>query len=327
MRCSVSIFIAILATVSALGVHEQWTHFKNNHGKLYRNSVEETYRFSVFQANLREIEEHNVKFEQGLSTFRMGMNQFGDLTTEEFLERQKRSKMNKPPTYGTFENFEVEFDGDVPAKFDWREKGAVTEVKDQGQCGSCWAFSTTGAYEGAYFIKTGKLISLSEQNLVDCATECGGCDGCWMDDAMIYVEEHGIMREGAYPYKEIQSPACSFNESESVFKPKEHIFINEGDENNLQRAVLRQPISVAINTREIFRFYESGVLDDADCQTEADFLDHAVLVVGYGTQDGLDYWLVKNSWGKSWGMDGYVMMSRNKNNQCGIASFALYPVF
>ncbi|CAH1098968.1 unnamed protein product [Psylliodes chrysocephalus] len=325
MRCSVSIFIAILATVSAFG--EEWTHFKKNHGKFYRNSVEETYRFSVYQANLRRIEEHNVKFEQGLSTFRMGMNKFGDLTPEEFLERQTLSKMNIPSTYGTFENSEVEFDGDVPDAVDWREKGAVTEVKDQGDCGSCWAFSTTGAIEGAYFVKTGQLISLSEQNLVDCAEQCLGCDGCWTDVAMEYVEKNGIVKEGAYPYKAVESLSCLVNVSESVIKPKEHIFVRIGNEYKLKKAVARQPISVAINAEDYFQFYKSGVLDDVSCYSQKHTLNHAVLVVGYGTLDGLDYWLVKNSWGLSYGQDGYVMMSRNKYNQCGIATFALYPVF
>ncbi|CAH1100336.1 unnamed protein product [Psylliodes chrysocephalus] len=325
MRCSVSIFIAILATVSALGVHEEWKHFKNNHGKLYRNSVEETYRFSVFQANLRRIEEHNVKFEQGLSTFRMGMNQFGDLTPEEFLQRLP--KIDRPPIYGTFKNFEDDFDGDVPDAVDWREKGAVTEVKNQGNCGSCWAFSATGAIEGAYFIKTGKLISLSEQNLVDCAKSCDGCYGCWPNEAIEYAEKSGIVTEGAYPYKAIASSACLVNVSDSVLKPKEHIILPTGDEDKLQRAVARQPISVTIDAENDFQFYKEGIVDDSTCESGDGALNHAVLVVGYGTQDGHDYWLVKNSWGTSYGQDGYIMMSRNKNNQCGIATYALYPVF
>ncbi|CAH1100867.1 unnamed protein product [Psylliodes chrysocephalus] len=259
----------------------------------------------------------------------MGMNVFGDLTTEEFLERQKLSKINRPSTSATTKNVKVEFDGNVPDAVDWRDKGALTDVKDQGQCGSCWAFSTTGAIEAAYFIKTGNLVSLSEQNLVDCASGvqgCYGCSGCWMDRAMQYTEDNGIMREEDYQYKAKDDEGCLFNVSESVLKPKEHIFVTVGSEENLKEAVARQPVSVAINTRQVFHLYKSGILNDPTCTSDDRHLDHAVLVVGYGTLNGTDYWIVKNSWGLTWGQEGYVFMSRNKNNQCGIATFAVYPV-
>ncbi|CAH1100334.1 unnamed protein product [Psylliodes chrysocephalus] len=329
MRYSVFFFLAVLATASALSDHGEWTHFKKTHGKFYKNSVEESFRFSVFQSNLRRIEEHNAKFEQGLSSFKMGMNMFGDLTGDEFLERQKLSEMNRPIALARTKNFEdtIDNDDDVPDRIDWRTKGAVTEVKNQGNCGSCWSFSTTGALEGAYFLKTGKLVSLSEQNLVDCAKDdCYGCKGGWMGKAMEYAEKNGIMREDAYPYKEVASTECQFNVSESVLKPKEHIFVTNGSEDALKKAVARQPVAVAINAGHDFQFYSWGILDDSSCVSDSYHLNHGVLVVGYGIFNEKDYWIVKNSWGASYGKDGYVWMPRNKNNACGIAAYALYPV-
>ncbi|CAH1100333.1 unnamed protein product [Psylliodes chrysocephalus] len=327
MRCSVSIFLAILAIASALNDHEEWMHFKQNHGKMYKDRVEENFRFSVFQDNLRKIEEHNEKFDQGLSTFKMGMNLFGDLTAEEFLERQKLSKRNIPSISPKTENVEGKYDDDVPDTVNWVEKGAVTEVKNQGDCSSCWSFSTTGATEAAYFIKTGELIPLSQQNLVDCARDhCYGCSGCWMDRAMEYVEKNGIMKDGDYPYKGQTDEACLFNVSESVVKTKGHVFVVTGDEDDLKKAVARQPVTVAINTDYSFQFYQTGIFDNPNCKKDKAHLDHSILIVGYDTLEGVDVWLAKNSYGTSWGQKGYVWLSRNKDNQCGVASYAVYPV-
>jgi len=217
----------------------------------------------------------------------------------------------------------------VPDAIDWRDKDYVTPVKDQGQCGSCWSFSTTGALEGQHKRKSGVLTSLSEQNLVDCSKKFGnnGCEGGLMDNAFAYIKEnHGIDTETSYPY-EGKEGRCRYNKRAIGATDSGFVDVPAGSETHLKQAVASVgPVSVAIDaSHESFQFYNEGVYDEQECSSEE--LDHGVLVVGYGTsEEGQDYWIVKNSWSPKWGRDGYVFMSRNKNNQCGIASSASYPL-
>lgn len=204
----------------------------------------------------------------------------------------------------------------------------MTDVKDQGRCGSCWSFSSTGSLEGHHFIKTGQLVSLSEQNLIDCSGMYGnrGCNGGWMDQAFTYIQNNGgIDTEDSYPYRAVQG-ICRYNQRNSGATCSGYVDIPEGDEDKLREAIgTIGPVSIGIDaSNESFRHYSSGVYVEENCKTN--YTDHGVLAVGYGTdRSGNDYYIVKNSWGTTWGEQGYIRMARNRNNHCGIATAASYP--
>ena len=200
----------------------------------------------------------------------------------------------------------------------------MTDVKDQGQCGSCWSFSTTGALEGRYFLKTGKLHTLSEQELVDCDHSDNGCNGGLMDNAFVYAGTQGLASEAAYGY-EAEVGSCQADSRDRdlpAHAVKGYSDVPRGDENALKAAVATGPVSVAIQADQgAFQFYSTGVMTGRCGHS----LDHGVLAVGYGT-DGSDYWKIKNSWGAGWGEDGYIRIERG-TGKCGIADMASYPQF
>lgn len=279
-------------------------------------------RFNIFKSNVDHINEVNA---QGLS-YQLGVNQFSDLTPDEWaatylggyhhIEREYARSQNPPQPNGLLGQVQL------ASELDWVAKGAVTPVKNQGQCGSCWAFSTTGALEGALQIASGKLVSLSEQQLVDCAGSQGnmGCNGGLMDYGFEYVIKNGLTTEEAYPYT-AKDGTCQASGKTSAVSISSYSDVPHGNEAALMTAVNLGPVSVAIEAdKSAFQSYKSGVLDSFFCGKQ---LDHGVLVVGYGT-DGKDYWTVKNSWGASWGEEGFVRIVRNKN-MCGIASQPSYP--
>mmetsp|Transcript_32655 Transcript_32655/g.78487 ORF Transcript_32655/g.78487 Transcript_32655/m.78487 type:complete len:449 (+) Transcript_32655:78-1424(+) len=316
-----SIAVAVCAAAS------EWEDFKAKYGKVYNGDDEETKRKTIFYTNLKYIEGENAK---NLS-YKLGVNEFADLTPKEFGEKYMGLRRPERPYGGAaYLGRHVYSGATLPTSVDWSSQGAVTPVKNQGQCGSCWAFSTTGSLEGRNEIATGKLVSLSEQQLVDCAGSYGnqGCNGGLMDDGFKYAESAGICSESSYPYTgsdgSCHASSCQVALAKgSVTGYKD---VATDDEQSLMDAVADGPVSVAIEAdQSAFQLYSSGVLTGS-CGTS---LDHGVLAVGYGTMSGTDYWKVKNSWGSSWGVSGYVMIQRGKGGagECGIlAGPPSYPV-
>jgi cathepsin L len=317
-----------IAAASALRIPNQkynqhWATFKSVHGKQYGGSNDELIRRFTFDDNMYFIEQFN-KVNSTKAGFTLAPNQFTDMTNEEFKNMLlKTSYRNNTHADSVFTASGLK---DLPDTVDWRDKGYVTPIKNQGQCGSCWAFSTTGSLEGQHFKATGKLVSLSEQNLVDCSTAEGnqGCNGGLMDQAFDYIKKNGIDTEASYPYTGADG-TCKFDANAVGATLKAYTDVKTGDEASLKEAVATVgPISVAIDASSImFQFYHSGVYNPWFCSSTN--LDHGVLAVGYGTESSKDYWLVKNSWGTSWGISGYIKMIRNKSNRCGIATSASYP--
>jgi cathepsin L len=249
-----------------------------------------------------------------------------DAAELEFIKRTlRRMSYHGRGKRGAFVTAEDQSASSLPAEVDWTKQGWVTPVKNQGKCGSCWSFSATGALEGQNFNKTKVLVSLSEQNLIDCTTTNYGCNGGATDYAFQYVQSNdGIDSEAAYPYTG-QQGRCHYSASNNAATCSGFVDLPSGDEQALQRAVATiGPISVAIDASSfLFQMYHSGIYWNPFCSSKK--LDHAVLVVGYGNYNGKPYWLVKNSWGTGWGQQGYVMMARNHGNMCGIATAASYP--
>lgn len=330
-----TIFVVVLLSVicSAYAIslfnlaQDEWEEYKTRHGKKYNNEIEDRFRMKIYLENRHKIAKHNTQAEG----FSLAMNKYGDMLLHEFTSRVNgyRRDLRNASLHllqaGTFITPEYV---KVPDSVDWREKGAVTPVKDQGQCGSCWSFSATGALEGQHFRKTGKLVSLSEQNLVDCSGKYGneGCNGGLMDNAFQYIKENdGIDTEKTYPY-EAEDDTCRYKPGNKGADDKGYVDVPTGDEQKLKEAVATHgPISIAIDaSHESFQFYSKGVYVEKKCSPTE--LDHGVLLVGYGTENGKDYWLVKNSWGTTWGDGGYIKMARNKKNQCGVATQASYPI-
>ncbi|OVA17619.1 Peptidase C1A [Macleaya cordata] len=333
-------FALVLGAVESFDFHEKeleseeslWELYERwrSHHTVTRDLNEKHKRFNVFKENVKHVHNFNKKD----APYKLKLNKFADMTNHEFKTSYAGSKVNhhrmlRGNRHGTTENFMYEKATNLPPSVDWRKKGAVTAVKDQGQCGSCWAFSTVVAVEGINQIQTKQLVSLSEQELIDCDNKVNqGCNGGLMEYAFEYIKKNGgLTTEQNYPYKAEDGTCDSSKENSHVVTINGHENVPTNDENALMKAVANQPVSVAIDAGgSDFQFYSEGVFT-GECGTE---LDHGVAVVGYGTTiDGTKYWIVKNSWGAEWGEKGYIRMQRGVSAEeglCGIAMEASYPI-
>ena len=313
-----SLVFLTLFSVASASHWEEFVEFIKSHDRVYHTKEIFEHRFKIFSENMHYVEKVN----QLQSNYTLGVTPFSDMTEDEFKVYHMKSvavsrscSPYKPTGAST------------PASLDWRQEGKVTDVKDQGQCGSCWSFSATGAMEGAWAISTDNLVSLSEQQLVDCSStfEYGnhGCNGGLMDGAFNYAIQNGMCSESDYPYHAKQGECHSCDPVVSMTACSD---VPPNDQVALTEAVAKGPVSVAIEAdTRTFQLYTGGVITSDACGTN---LDHGVLVVGYGDEANIPYWLVKNSWGPSWGEQGYVKIQRSSSsNDPGVCGIAMQPSF
>jgi cathepsin H len=313
------LLIAVFLCGVALARADEFTSFMQQYNKAY-SAEEFARRRAIFYDTLAEIKQINSE-NRG---WEAGVNEWSDLSWEEF----KGKFLMAPQKCSATEKGNHEMSGKADDPVDWRLKNVVTPVKNQGSCGSCWAFSTTGAVESVSAIKTGKLQTVAEQQLVDCAGgfKNMGCRGGLPSQAFQYIMwAGGIQDSASYPYTG-RDGQCKFNKQKVIISLSNEVNITERAENELVDAIKGRPVSVAYQVSGDFRSYKSGVYDSKQCKSGPMDVNHAVLAVGFNqTSAGVPYYIIKNSWGTSFGMQGYFWMVRNKN-MCGVATCAAYPV-
>lgn len=310
-------------------VYNEFDYFKKTHKKIYNNETEHNYRRENFRQNLRFIHSMN----RANLGYQLDINHLADLNDlelkalrgKQFTGVDNNGGMKFPYTADDINILKKT----IPTNFDWRLYGAVTPVKDQSVCGSCWSFGTTGAVEGAYFLKYHKLLRLSQQVLIDCSYgfQNNGCDGGEDFRAYQWIMAHGIPTEDEYGGYIGQDGYCHANNVTMAAHMTGFVNVDKLNVDALKVAIAKHgPISIAIDaSHKAFSFYSNGVYYDKDCGNTEDALDHAVLAVGYGEMNGQGYWLVKNSWSNLWGNSGYVLMAQ-KDNNCGVTCAPTYPV-
>jgi len=322
MKVLIVLALAALACadkVRVKGVYEKadFEAYKAAFGKSY-HPKEELMRHEIYLNNIKEINAHNMLYDAGKSTYWQGVNAFSDWTEEEL---DRRNGFKPAPLTGPFHKMS----GQILAESkDWRDEGAVNAIKDQGQCGSCWAFGTMASLESATFLKTGSLPNCSEQQLVSCDPYDSGCNGGLLETVFRYIKEqgdNGIDTQSSYPYT-ARDDACQDSKTQDGQDVAATCTgsTSLSGESSLQDAVATKGvISIAVAANSAFQRYSGGIFDDPNC-TES--LNHAVAAVGYNTSEG--YWIVRNSWGSSWGDSGYIKMVMGKN-MCGLSNMCTYP--
>jgi cathepsin H len=316
------------APVGSEVFEKMWERFESQQGKNSPNSLKSiAYRKNIFATRVEDIISHN---KDSSSSYKKGINKFSDMTEEEFNAHFHLNQISEEQHCSATEQRQsLKAKNDAPDSYDWRDNAGVSPVKNQGKCGSCWTFSTVGALEAHSLIKYGSFDSLSEQQLVDCAGDYDnfGCNGGLPSHAFEYISSvGGISTEAAYPYFGVDNK-CSVDASTFALGVTGGSFnITEGDEVSLKTALFEHgPVSIAFEVVNGFSAYASGVYSSDVCLNTTGDVNHAVLAVGYGTENGLDYWIVKNSWGADWGDKGFFKIARGVN-MCGVAVCNSFPL-
>ena len=352
MHKNVKIGIFCLLTVSLICVlwiilskmkcdDDEWQQFKQNFIRTFESKEEENKRKVIFCETLQTVAQHNLEFQNGKVTFKMGINKFADSTFEEFHELYARDPVDEPDD--VYEKMKQSVEtvlisksideiDNVPKNFDWRDRGAVTEVKDQGSCGSCYAFGAIGVLESRWFIETGNLTEFSVQEIVDCTASYQNydCNGGRPGPSIAYVKDHGINFEADYPY-EGKVGKCRKQKNKINFKLRGYgvAIANDkifDDDKVLKSTLVTQgPLAIFLNIdHESFMRYSSGIYFEPKCSSRT---THVTLLVGYGkTGQDQDYWIIKNSFGRQWGEGGYIRIARNRGNDCEARTFGTFAV-
>jgi KDEL-tailed cysteine endopeptidase len=321
---SLCVFACVASATHTYDLKPLWQVWKERHQKYY-TTTEEALRFAIFNDNHQKI----MKWNAENSDVKLAINKFADLTAYEFKTLHADCEHND--YFEDHRHNVVESTikaGDLPASIDWRNRGAVTAVKDQGNCGSCWSFSTTGVLEGFNFVNSGELLSFAEQQLVDCdKAQNMGCNGGLAYNALTYTGKNGIELEADYPYT-AKDGTCSYDKTKTKHVNSDYGRVNPKDSDALKGALVNHPVAVSIQAdQSVFQFYSSGVIS-INCGAS---LNHAVLAVGYTKVGLLEAFIVKNSWGENWGEQGYVYIStlqalNNGAGACGILTRPIIPV-
>ncbi|XP_065222098.1 uncharacterized protein LOC135846757 [Planococcus citri] len=302
---------------------QKWNSFKTHFGKKYKTEQEDKQRMKIYLDNMNEISQHNKVFKKGEETYELEINQFSDLTSKEFSQLYPcKVETNVTASKDFFANETFVGAAAAPKEKDWVKEGKVTSIKDQSQCGSCWAFGTIGAIESHFAIATGKLQDLSPQNLLDCTGGINSCNGGYMNQAYDYViRNKGVATEKSYPYRG-RKGHCQYNSNSRGASIKGYKYASSNEEAIKQVVGTIGPVTIGINCGDLLQHYRSGIFKPRNRGSRA---GHALVIVGYGSESGTDYWLVKNSWSTTWGMKGYGKIVRNQN-ACGISRSVLYPI-
>ena len=312
------IALGLIALVASLTPQEKedqkafkkFQKFMKKYNKHYSSIQEYMARFNIFRQSLKQKK-------NGL--YKKGITQFSDLTENEFRRKYLNLNIN---ILNTLQYTEVQhtISGEAPEAFNWVDQKALGAVKNQGSCGSCWAFSTVGNLEGLYYIKYGESKRFSEQQLVDCDDKDAGCNGGLMENTFEWIKENGgVQLESDYPYKG-RDQQCKQDKEKLVVKVDSFVKLDSVDEEVIKEYLYKTgPLAIALNANPL-QYYYGGIVDDDEKSCDPQGLNHGVVLVGYGSENGVDYWIVRNSWGASWGEKGYFRMLRGKGT-CGINTY------
>lgn len=323
------IALAITAIFAHEHVHEKdsyifsrFQEFLKKENKKYSSVEEYMARFKIFKSNYLKMESFTVDSEKSYS---VGINKFADMTPQEFRRSYLNLDIKVVDTLKS-KSEGLTFTTDAPAEWDWRKEGAVGPVKDQGQCGSCWAFSTVGNLEGLYYIKNKNFVQFAEQQLVDCDKDQDqGCNGGLMENAFKYIESAGGLEKSTdYKYT-ARDGTCKFSTTKAAVQVSSYVFAKSQDEEDIKNFLYSTgPLAIALNA-DTLQFYDGGIIDADASECDPQGINHGVTLVGYGSENGKDFWIVKNSWGNGWGEQGFFRMARGKGT-CGVNTYVVSAV-